>query len=163
MKIDIEEILSRVPEYTEFHTVEEMDQRSFALAAEYPDAVELTELGRSKQGRPIYCMKIGSGSRTALLYGTPHPNEPIGTMMLDALSAILAEDGRIRQELDYTWYIVKSSDVDGMAMNEGWCFCAASLTVANSTPHRGSSSVAGSAFMKSKMPESAAWCSPKVS
>ena len=120
MKIDIEEILSRVPEYTEVHTVEEMDQRSFALAAEYPDAVELTELGRSKQGRPIYCMKIGSGSRTALLYGTPHPNEPIGTMMLDALSAILAEDGRIRQELDYTWYIVKSSDVDGMAMNEGW-------------------------------------------
>ncbi len=120
MNIDIEKILSRVPEYTAFHTVAEMDERSFALAERYQEAVELTEAGRSKQGRPIYCLKIGSGSRRALLYGTPHPNEPIGTMMLDAFSEILAADEALCRELDYTWYIIKSSDVDGMAMNEGW-------------------------------------------
>lgn len=26
----------------------------------------------------------------------------------------------LRAALDYTWYIIKSSDVDGMAKNEGW-------------------------------------------
>lgn len=120
MKLDMEKILSRVPEYTEFYTVEEMNQKSFALAEKYPEVVELTKLGESKEGRPIYCLKIGSGSKNALLYGTPHPNEPIGTMMLDALSMILAEDEELRRELDYTWYLIKSSDVDGMAKNEGW-------------------------------------------
>ncbi|MFR9256203.1 MAG: hypothetical protein ACLVJ6_12280 [Merdibacter sp.] len=53
-------------------------------------------------------------------YGTPHPNEPIGSMMLDAFTRILAEDPALRAALDYTWYIIKSSDVDGMAKNEGW-------------------------------------------
>ena len=120
MKMNMERILSKVPEYTEFYTVEEMNKRSFDLAAKYPEVVEVTELGKSKMGRSIYCLKIGTGSKKALWYGTPHPNEPIGTMMLDAFTMILAEDEELRNGMDYTWYIVKSSDVDGMAKNEGW-------------------------------------------
>lgn len=120
MNFDMESILARVPDYQEFYTVDELNQHSFQLAKEYPDVVELFEAGRSKEGRPIYCLKIGQGSKNALLYGTPHPNEPIGSMMLDALSRILAEDEQLRKALDYTFYIVKSSDVDGLAKNEGW-------------------------------------------
>ena len=121
MNFVMESILARVPDYQEFYTVDELNQHSFQLAKEYPDVVELfSEAGRSKEGRPIYCLKIGQGSKNALLYGTPHPNEPIGSMMLDALSRILAEDEQLRKELDYTFYIVKSSDVDGLAKNEGW-------------------------------------------
>lgn len=118
--MNINMILDRVPEYTEFFTVEEMNQRSFELARQYQSCVAITEVGRSKRQQPIYCLKIGKGSKKALLYGTPHPNEPIGTMMLDAFSRILAEDEELRNRLDYTWYIVKSSDVDGMKLNEGW-------------------------------------------
>ena len=120
MSIDMESILRRVPDYQEFFTVNEMNERSFALAKEHPEAVTLFEAGRSKLGQPIYCLKIGEGSKNALLYGTPHPNEPIGSMMLDAFTRILAEDPALRAALDYTWYIIKSSDVDGMAKNEGW-------------------------------------------
>lgn len=120
MNFDMESILARVPDYQEFYTVDELNRHSFQLAKEYPDVVELFEAGRSKEGRPIYCLKIGQGSKNALLYGTPHPNEPIGSMMLDALSRILAEDEQLRKALDYTFYIVKSSDVDGLAKNEGW-------------------------------------------
>ena len=91
MSIDMESILRRVPDYQEFFTVNEMNERSFALAKEHPEAVTLFEAGRSKLGQPIYCLKIGEGSKNALLYGTPHPNEPIGSMMLDAFTRILAD------------------------------------------------------------------------
>ena len=118
--IDLERVLNQVPDYPVFYTVEEMNERSFQLARKHPDVVEITEAGKSKEGRPIYCLKIGSGSQNALLYGTPHPNEPIGTMMLDALTEILATDKQLLEEMDYTWYIIKSCDVDGLTKNEGW-------------------------------------------
>ena len=65
MNFDMESILARVPDYQEFYTVDELNQHSFQLAKEYPDVVELFEAGRSKEGRPIYCLKIGQGSKNA--------------------------------------------------------------------------------------------------
>lgn len=118
--MDIQEILSRVPDYKEFFTVDEMDRRTLALAQEFPDVVKVREVGRSRWGRPIYCLVIGSGSQNALVFGCPHPNEPIGAMMLDFLTRELAENEPLRRELDYTWYIVKTSDPDGTSLNEGW-------------------------------------------
>ena len=38
----------------------------------------------------------------------PHPNEPIGAMMLEYFTRELAENKELREKLDYTWYIVKS-------------------------------------------------------
>ena len=120
MIINLEDILEQIPDYKEFYTVDELDERTKKLAEKYPECVTVKELGKSKCGRSIYCLKIGSGSKNALLYGAPHPNEPVGTMMLDALSQILAENMSFREVMDYTWYIVKVSDVDGLCLNEGW-------------------------------------------
>ena len=71
----------KVPAYDTFLTVDEMDASTLQLAKDYPDVVTVTEVGRSRWNHPIYCLKIGSGSQNALMYGTPHPNEPIGAMM----------------------------------------------------------------------------------
>lgn len=118
--MNIEQVLERVPDYKDFLTVEEMDKRTLELAKKYPDVVKVEEIGRSRWNHPIYCLTIGSGSQNALIFGCPHPNEPIGAMMLDFLTEELATNKELREELDYTWYIVKTSDPDGTALNEGW-------------------------------------------
>lgn len=79
----------------------------------------LSRIGESRSGEEIKALKIGDGRRTAVLYGFPHPNEPVGSMTLEFLSRCLVEDPSLR-DLDYTWYIVKCIDPDGARLNEGW-------------------------------------------
>jgi hypothetical protein len=113
-------ILANVPDYKVFHTVAEMDENSRKLAAENPGLVSIFEIGKTSKGYPLYCLKIGSGNKNALLMGCPHPNEPIGAMMLEYFTNALVKDEELRKELDYTWYIIKSWDADGTMLNEGW-------------------------------------------
>ncbi|MFN3283073.1 MAG: M14 family zinc carboxypeptidase, partial [Pseudothermotoga sp.] len=99
---------------------EELNASSKRLKEQFPQSVDLFEAGRSTSGEPILCLKIGEGRRSALLYGFPHPNEPVGSVMLDYLSWKLAESKELRDIFDFTWYIVKVADVDGAKLNEGW-------------------------------------------
>lgn len=115
-----EDVINRIPDYKVFLTVDEMDESSKKLAKEYPDVVELLEIGRTRDNHPLYCLKIGNGSDNALMFGCPHPNEPIGAMLLEYFSRELAENKELREELDYTWYIVKCWDADGTRLNEKW-------------------------------------------
>lgn len=115
-----ERVLAELPDYQAFLTVAELDESSRQLAAKYPELVTLQEVGRSRAGHPVLCLKIGSGSKRALLFGCPHPNEPIGAMMLEYLSWKLCEDEALRSAFDFTWYLIKVADVDGTKLNEGW-------------------------------------------
>lgn len=120
MSLDLREVMDRVPDSQGFLTIEELDRNTLALAEEYPQLVQVQEVGRSREGRIIRCLKIGSGSKNALLFACPHPNEPIGAMTLDFLARELAENAQLRADMDYTWYLIKVSDPDGIALNEGW-------------------------------------------
>ncbi len=113
------EILDSVPGYLEFLTVDELNFSSQALADKYGQ-VDFFRVGESTEGEPIHALRIGNGPRNALLFGFPHPNEPIGSMTLEYLSRRLAEDDELRENLGYTWYIVKCIDPDGARLNEGW-------------------------------------------
>lgn len=115
-----ENVLKDVPDYKIVLTNEEMDASSERLAEEFPDCVELKTLCMTRAGKPLYCLKIGHGERNALFLGAPHPNEPIGSMLLEYFSRRLAEDKELQDELGYTCYIVKAWDRDGMVLNEGW-------------------------------------------
>lgn len=116
----IKKIIEGVPDYNQFMSVAELNESSKQLRDTYPDLVELLEIGTSKDGEPICALKIGSGNKKALLYGFPHPNEPVGSVMLDHLSWKLAENEEFRNVFDFTWYIVKVADVEGAKLNEGW-------------------------------------------
>ena len=118
--MDITEILRTVPDYQEFLTPEELHQSSVRLVEEFPQVAHLQIGGTSTEGRPIELLTIGRGSRTALLLGVPHPNEPIGTLTLEFLSRLLCERQDLREKLDYTFLIVKVADPDGLALNAGW-------------------------------------------
>ncbi|MFX1417574.1 MAG: M14 family zinc carboxypeptidase [Promethearchaeota archaeon] len=117
--MELNEILNQIPNYKEFMRVVELDDSSKKLAKKFEN-VELIEIGKSGEGRTIYCLKIGEGKKNALLFGFPHPNEPIGSMSLEFLSQFLAENPEFTKELDYTWYLIKAIDIDGAILNEGW-------------------------------------------
>ncbi len=114
-----ESVLEEVPDYKAFCTVDELNASSEKIAEEHPSKVRIFGIGRSRNGEDIKALRIGKGRKTALLFGFPHPNEPIGSMTLDYLAKRLVEDTTL-DKLDYTWFIVKCADPDGARLNEGW-------------------------------------------
>ncbi|MCM3601739.1 peptidase [Robertmurraya korlensis] len=118
--MNVQSIIDNVPDYKDFLTVDEMDESCRKLAREFPDIVTVFEAGRSRKGHPILCMKIGDGSKNALCFACPHPNEPIGAMTLEYFSRVLAENNELREGLGFTWYLIKCIDPDGVRLNENW-------------------------------------------
>ena len=61
------------------------------LADLYPDTIELEEIGRSVQGRPIHMVTLGHGPRTVLLWSQMHGDEPSATpALLDIADFLLS-------------------------------------------------------------------------
>ncbi|HJE20407.1 MAG TPA: peptidase [Aliicoccus persicus] len=118
--MNLDKIIERVPDYDHFLTVDELDQSTLQLEKEFPDVVTVFEAGKSRNGHPILCSKIGNGKKNALCFALPHPNEPIGAMTIEFLSRALAEDEEFRNSTEYTWYFMKCVDPDGTRLNEGW-------------------------------------------
>ena len=118
--MNIQAILDRIPDSKRFLTGEEMDKSALALAKEFPEVCTAFIAGYSQENRPLYALKIGNGPKNAMILGCPHPNEPIGAMMLEAFTRILCEDEALRQELPFTFYVIKTWDADGLRRNEGW-------------------------------------------
>jgi hypothetical protein len=118
--MNVQSILDDVPNYDAFLSVDEMDASTRRLHERHSESVEVFEVGRSRAGHPILCLRIGSGPKNALAFGCPHPNEPIGCMTLEYFSHRLARDPALCEELGFTWYIIKCIDPDGTRLNEGW-------------------------------------------
>jgi hypothetical protein len=110
--------MERVPDYTRFSTVDELVASARAAAAQHPTRASLREIGRSSDGDAIPMVSIGAGSRSALLIGCPHPNEPIGAMLVQFLMEELIERGDVRG--GWTWHLIPCIDPDGTRLNEGW-------------------------------------------
>lgn len=112
-------VVSDVPGYEKFLTVDELNASGERLASTHPRQVKKVLIGRSSDGEAINMLRIGSGPEQLLFFACPHPNEPIGAMTLEYLSWRLAQDETLRGER-YTWNIVKCIDPDGTRLNEGW-------------------------------------------
>ncbi|QPC84937.1 hypothetical protein G4Y79_11380 [Phototrophicus methaneseepsis] len=118
--MNLTDIAASIPEYDHFLTVDEMTESNHRLAEAYPDLVSIRTIGETRRGDPIEMLTIQGGPLQALAFGGPHPNEPIGCMTLEYLTKRLCEDDELRNELGFTWHIIKSIDSDGMRLNEGW-------------------------------------------
>ncbi|ELZ16778.1 hypothetical protein C477_14233 [Haloterrigena salina JCM 13891] len=108
-----------IPRYESFFTVDEHRERDRALAAEH-DHLEYDERGESANGETLWTVTVGDGDRSALLFGAPHPNEPIGSMTIDFLLHELATNDELRASLDYQFVCMPVADPDGVRLNEGW-------------------------------------------
>lgn len=118
--MDLAQIGSHIPDSKAFKNVAELDESTRSLAQDYPGLVKVEEAGHSREGRPILHITIGQGKKNALMFGCPHPNEPIGAMTLDFLSRELCENTALREELDYTFHLIKCVDPDGLTLNQDW-------------------------------------------
>ena len=113
-------LLEHVPEFDRFAGVHELDAELRRVAAAHPDTVAVRRIGTSRLGDAILCATVGSGSRHALVFAFPHPNEPVGGLTAIVLAELLGRDAALREELDFTWHIVPCVDPDGTRLNEGW-------------------------------------------
>ncbi|WP_435362288.1 M14 family zinc carboxypeptidase [Haloarchaeobius sp. DFWS5] len=108
-----------VPRYESFFTVTEHRERGRELADEY-DHVTYEEHGESADGETLWTVTVGEGDRSALLFGAPHPNEPMGSMTIDFLTHELAANDDLRASLDYEFICMPVADPDGVRRNQGW-------------------------------------------
>jgi Zinc carboxypeptidase len=113
-------LLDRLPEYERFPAVDELAAELERVAAACPDVVSIDRVGTSRLGEPIAGARIGAGSRHALVFAFPHPNEPVGGLTSIALAELLGRDASLRERLDLTWHVVPCIDPDGARLNEGW-------------------------------------------
>jgi hypothetical protein len=125
--------MAAVPDMDRFLTVDELNADFERIAREFPETATLERVGSSKLGEPIRMLSFGSGQRNILLFACPHPNEPIGAMLVHHLARVLCEDSMLRDGLGYTWNLITCVDPDGTRLNEGWF--AGPFTVANYARH----------------------------
>jgi hypothetical protein len=112
--------LESVPAMDGFAGVDELVATAQRLAAEYSDVARLRRIGTSRLGEPLVCLTVGSGEHHAVVFGMPHPNEPIGGLTAVHLARRICADPALRERLGYTWHIVPCIDPDGTRLNEGW-------------------------------------------
>lgn len=115
---NIRDLMARVPDYKRFYTVDEMFQRAKDVAAANPDIAKLTIVGQSTDGTEIPMVSIGNGPKSLVLFALPHPNEPIGAMLVQFLLDELISNEELRSP--YTWHLLTCVDPDGTKLNEGW-------------------------------------------
>ena len=80
--MDLQQLAQDIPNYDVFLTIDELTASSHQLAAEFPDLVSIKVVGETRGGDPIELLTIAGGEHQALVFGGPHPNEPIGTMTI---------------------------------------------------------------------------------
>lgn len=109
-------VVDRVDNYKEFLTVNELDDelRKFQRKG----LIEINQIGKSLNGHFILSAKIGNGKNTALVFGFPHPNEPIGSLTCLSLIKTISKNEYLRKR--FTWHIIPCADPDGAKLNEGW-------------------------------------------
>ncbi|MFC9734201.1 M14 family zinc carboxypeptidase [Streptomyces roseolus] len=99
-------------------TLDDLDRELRKTVAEHPAFCALSEIGRSREGRPMTMLTVQGGPRHVLVLGAPHPNEPIGLTVVTALARYLTEHPQAREEV--SWHLVGCADPDGVAANQNW-------------------------------------------
>lgn len=113
-----DELLGRVPDYDRFPSVDELEAATSKLVAASP-AVRAWQCGVSAHGHPLRCLEVGGGPRRALLLGFVHPEEPVGSLVIEELLPLLAETG-LADELGFRFSVLKTLDPDAARLNEPW-------------------------------------------
>jgi hypothetical protein len=113
----IAEFLQRAPEPQRYKTPDELDAVIDRWAAS--GAALVTVVGASRSGRPIRVASFGSGTRSMLAWGYPHPDEPLGAEALVWLGDGLAQ-GRLCDLAQWTVHLLLCADPDETVRNAGW-------------------------------------------
>ncbi|UCG50885.1 MAG: NUDIX domain-containing protein [Candidatus Latescibacterota bacterium] len=92
------------------------------LTAEKPSkATRGTELGRSREGRPVIGYRFGGGPIKISLLAGCHADEPVGPVLLERFVRYLAGAASHSELLSrFEWWIVPDINPDGAERNKAW-------------------------------------------
>ena len=112
--------LSGVPNHKRLRTLEEQIATCHEIRSRSHSRIRSFALGASAEGRTIELLSIGSGAKSVLVVGGPHPNEPIGGLTVEFLLSLMASDPALQERLDCSWHFIIAADPDGLVRNRGW-------------------------------------------
>jgi hypothetical protein len=99
-----------------------LQEKLTALAERYPDDLQLEEIGRSFQDRPIFMLTLGRGPQKILLWSQMHGDEPSATPALLDISEYLlshADESEVAGILDgVTLLMIPMLNPDGAEVYE---------------------------------------------
>lgn len=78
----------KIKNYKEFLKVDSLNREVKKLCSKD----EILNLGFSEEGNKIIGVKLGMGKENALIFGSPHPNEPVGCLTCLELIKIIKSD-----------------------------------------------------------------------
>ncbi|WP_280337843.1 GNAT family N-acetyltransferase [Nocardia wallacei] len=97
-------------------TYEELRRRLRDLAERHPeDVARFSEIGRTREGRPMELLSIYGGPRNILLIVDPHPMESVGRATALALAQYVLTEPGLRSEVSY--HFIVCSDPDTAVLN----------------------------------------------
>lgn len=99
-------------------TWRELQERVRLFAVSHPDLCRVSSVGTSRGGQDLPLLVIGDGPLKIVVVAGSHPNEPIGGQTIIALAEYVLSHSAERERA--TWYLVPSSDPDGLLLNEKW-------------------------------------------
>ncbi|CAF0926411.1 unnamed protein product [Rotaria sordida] len=141
-------LMDSVPDYSRFFTVDELINHSYNFALNHPSLVQYRNIGHSQNGEAIPMLTLGNGTKSLLLYACPHPNEPIGTLLIHFLLNALLDHPELL--VKYTWHLIPCVDPDGTRLNEGWF--SGPFTIRNYARH----------FYRPRIEEQVEWTFPII-
>jgi hypothetical protein len=109
-------LLDEVPTPKTYRTPDELDAVMDSWAGM---GANIALLGKSRSGRDIRCASFGSGPKTFLAWGYPHPDEPFGGEALAFLGDALGK-GKVTDFPDWRFIIILCADPDETARNAPW-------------------------------------------
>lgn len=110
-------VLKDMPSYGRYLSLWETDQLVSHIS-KHP-GVEQHHIGKTREGENIPMLEIGSGSRTCMMIGVPHSDEPLGSLVATFFAQWLATHPE-EKCFGWRWLIVPVLERTGMRLNEGW-------------------------------------------
>lgn len=102
-------------------SVSELEEMLRNLAARHPDKIQWNGEGKSRNGRPILCAKVGHGPKVVCVTGGAHSDEPVGSVTCQELVRMLVTHADFAPLLQtHTFLVHPMLDPDGAAINEKW-------------------------------------------
>lgn len=99
-------------------TWRELQAQVSSFAINHPDQCRVSSAGTSRGGEDLPLLVIGDGPLKMMVIAGSHANEPIGGQTIITLAEyVLAHPAEQERA---TWYLVPSSDPDGLLLNETW-------------------------------------------
>lgn len=100
---------------------DELQRRTSAILTASPSPLGLMAIGRSREGREIRGLRIGSGGLRVSLIAGCHADEPVGPRLLYRLASYLETLSDADPLLErYEWWLIPHMNPDGAERNSSW-------------------------------------------